>query len=86
MAWLRGQGHDMLAPAVKERVGGHEQRVRAQLCHARESGVDLAFPPGIEDDDIFPHSAGHSFGFSSVGYCRRKIWVTSTAIDEARGA
>ena len=52
-----GQRHELVEPAVEQRVAGDKERAGMQLNESRESGVDLAFGAGVQDRELQPLSA-----------------------------
>ena len=48
------QRHELLAPAVEERIGADDERAGMQLDEGREGGVDLAFGAGLQDMELQP--------------------------------
>ncbi len=48
------QRHELLAPAVEERIGADDERAGMQLDEGGESGVDLAFGAGLQDMELHP--------------------------------
>jgi len=44
----RGEPHDLLAPAVEERIGGDEQRTRPRLGDVGEGPLDFGLIPGMK--------------------------------------
>ena len=65
----RRQRHELLAPAVEERIGADEERAGLQLDEGGEGGVDLAFGAGLQDMELHPlrarrflHVSHHALG------------------------
>ena len=48
------QRHELLAPAVEERIGADDERAGMQLDEGGEGGVDLAFGAGLQDRELHP--------------------------------
>ena len=46
------QGDDLIAPALNERVGRHEQCTSSHFDHAQEGRVDIVLAAGIQDKDL----------------------------------
>ena len=67
------QRHELLVPAVEERLGADEERAGLQLDDGREGGVDLAFGAGFQDMELQPlrahrflHVLDHALGIRIV--------------------
>ena len=70
---MRCQRHELLAPAVEERIAGDDERAGMQLDEGGEGGVDLAFGAGLQDMELHPlrarrflHVSHHALGIRIV--------------------
>ena len=71
----RCQRHELLAPAVEERIAADEERAGMQFDEGGEGGVDLAFGGGLQDRELHPLARAASCTSRMMRSARRIVRV-----------